>query len=48
VLDSLPVRPKRVPLQVFVPMVDAVLVAAPTRSLERAWTRHVLRLEDVR
>jgi Family of unknown function (DUF6603) len=48
VLDSLPVRPKRAPLQVFVPMVDAVLVAAPTRSPERAWTRHVLRLEDVR
>jgi len=48
VLDSLPVRPKRAPFQVFVPMVDAVLVAAPTRSPERAWTRHVLRLEDVR
>jgi hypothetical protein len=29
-------------------MVDAVLVAAPTRSIERKWSRHVLRLEDVR
>ena len=42
VLDSLPVRPKRLPLNVFVPIVDAVLVAAPTRSIERKWTRHTL------
>jgi len=48
VLDSLPVRPKRMPLHVFVPMDDAVLLAAPTRSIERKWTRHELRLEDVR
>ena len=48
VLDSLPVRPKRVPLNIFVPIVDAVLVAAPTRSIERKWTRHTLVLEKVR
>jgi hypothetical protein len=48
VLDSLPIRPKRVPFNVFVPMVDAILVAAPTRSSERKWTRHVLALEGVR
>ncbi|HEY9463910.1 MAG TPA: DUF6603 domain-containing protein [Vicinamibacterales bacterium] len=48
VLDSLPVRPKRLPLHVFVPMADAVLVAAPTRSSERKWTRHELTLEAVR
>jgi hypothetical protein len=48
VLDSLPVRPRRLPLHVFVPMADAVLVAAPTRSSERKWTRHELTLEAVR
>ena len=48
VLDSLPIRPKRVPINVFIPMVDAVLVAAPTRSIERKWTRHTMVLEDVR
>jgi hypothetical protein len=48
VVDSLPVRATRMPVNVVVPMVDAVLVAAPTRSIERTWTRHVLRLEDVR
>ena len=48
VLDSLPVRPKRLPLNIFVPIFDAVRVAAPTRSIERKWTRHTLMLEDVR
>ena len=48
VLDSLPVKPKRLPLNIFVPIFDAVLVAAPTRSVERKWTRHTMMLEDVR
>ena len=46
VLDSLPIKPPRAPINIFVPIFDAVRVAAPTRSIERKWTRHTLLLED--
>jgi hypothetical protein len=47
VLDSLPVPPHRVKRGVRVQLTDAVLVAAPTESPERKWTRHALVLETV-
>ncbi len=47
VLDSLPVRPRRVRAEIRVPFLDALLVAGPAQSPERKWTRHVLRLESV-
>jgi hypothetical protein len=47
VLDSIHAPPRRVASHVRVPLADAARVAAPTRSPERKWTRHTLRLEPV-
>jgi hypothetical protein len=47
VLDSLPVRPRRVRLPVLVAIGDAVLVASPSRAPSRRWSRHAIGLEAV-
>jgi hypothetical protein len=47
VLDSLPVRPRRVKLPVLVALGDAVLVASPSRAPSRRWSRHPIELEAV-
>jgi hypothetical protein len=46
VVDSLPVRPARSKTLVRLPFDRAIRVAAPTLSVERKWTRHVLLLES--
>jgi len=47
VLDSLPVPPRRARIPVRVAMIDALGIAAPTRAVERKWTRHGIVLESV-
>ena len=45
VLDSLPVPPRRIRVPIRVLLGDAVRSSAPSRSVDRNWTRHAILLE---